>query len=102
MAANFTSEECPTIRSIMPPVSFSISTEPQKYFWLFVMFIHVPGRLLVVIVSYIFLRAKKTCNLTLSLFLLLPFIFFSVIFTHKIYFDYSSTAKTVTNFLNNT
>lgn len=42
---NYTTADCPNVHSGMPPISYSIETEPQKFFWLFVMFIHLPPRL---------------------------------------------------------
>lgn len=44
---NFTqSDQCPTVHSILPPVSYSIGVwEPQKFFWLIVMFLHMPPRI---------------------------------------------------------
>uniref|UniRef100_A0A183C2E8 DUF3524 domain-containing protein n=1 Tax=Globodera pallida TaxID=36090 RepID=A0A183C2E8_GLOPA len=43
---NFTSSHCPNVLSRFPPVSYSIGVwQPQKSFWLFVLFLHVPARL---------------------------------------------------------
>ncbi|KIH61935.1 hypothetical protein ANCDUO_07788 [Ancylostoma duodenale] len=44
---NFTqSDQCPGVHSILPPVSYAIGIwEPQRYFWLFVMFLHCPPRI---------------------------------------------------------
>uniref|UniRef100_A0A1I7WPB6 Serpentine receptor class gamma n=1 Tax=Heterorhabditis bacteriophora TaxID=37862 RepID=A0A1I7WPB6_HETBA len=44
---NFTqSDQCPNVHSILPPVSYSIGVwEPQKFFWLFIMFLHIPPRI---------------------------------------------------------
>ncbi|WKX94985.1 hypothetical protein Q1695_011888 [Nippostrongylus brasiliensis] len=44
---NFTqSDQCPEVNSILPPVSYAIGIwEPQRYFWLFIMFLHCPPRI---------------------------------------------------------
>ncbi|KAL3078370.1 hypothetical protein niasHS_012031 [Heterodera schachtii] len=43
---NFTSTNCPDVVSRFPPVSYSIGVwQPQKTFWLFILFLHVPARL---------------------------------------------------------
>ncbi|TMS34526.1 hypothetical protein L596_002099 [Steinernema carpocapsae] len=43
---NFTTFSCPDVYIFFPPVSYSIGVwDPQKYFWLFVMFVHMPPRL---------------------------------------------------------
>uniref|UniRef100_A0A914HMI5 Post-GPI attachment to proteins factor 2 n=1 Tax=Globodera rostochiensis TaxID=31243 RepID=A0A914HMI5_GLORO len=43
---NFTSSHCPNVLSRFPPVSYSIGVwQPQKSFWLFVLFLHMPARL---------------------------------------------------------
>ncbi|CAI5442412.1 unnamed protein product [Caenorhabditis angaria] len=45
--SNFTEcKECPNLNITLPPVSYSIGVwEPQKFIWLFIMFIHLPPRL---------------------------------------------------------
>ncbi|VDL82952.1 unnamed protein product [Nippostrongylus brasiliensis] len=50
---NFTqSDQCPEVNSILPPVSYAIGIwEPQRYFWLFIMFLHCPPRIFFLIVS---------------------------------------------------
>uniref|UniRef100_A0A1I7ZQI2 Serpentine receptor class gamma n=2 Tax=Steinernema glaseri TaxID=37863 RepID=A0A1I7ZQI2_9BILA len=43
---NFTTSSCPDVYVAFPPVSYSIGVwDPQKYFWLFVMFFHMPPRI---------------------------------------------------------
>ncbi|CAK5064002.1 unnamed protein product [Meloidogyne enterolobii] len=43
---NFVTTNCPKVHSSFPPVSYSIGVwEPQKSFWLFVLFIHVQARI---------------------------------------------------------
>ncbi|KAE9415555.1 hypothetical protein Angca_002703, partial [Angiostrongylus cantonensis] len=45
--ANFTEDDqCPGVHSDLPPVSYAIGMwEPQRYFWLFIMFLHCPPRI---------------------------------------------------------
>lgn len=47
IVANFTqSDQCPGVKSMLPPVSYAIGIwEPQRYFWLFIMFLHCPPRI---------------------------------------------------------
>ncbi|KAH7726404.1 Protein Y38F1A.8 [Aphelenchoides avenae] len=43
---NFTSTNCPDVKSTFPPVSYSIGVwKPQKFFWLLVLSAHLPPRL---------------------------------------------------------
>uniref|UniRef100_A0A914LDX4 Candidate secreted effector n=1 Tax=Meloidogyne incognita TaxID=6306 RepID=A0A914LDX4_MELIC len=50
---NFVTTNCPKVHSSFPPVSYSIGVwEPQKSFWLFVLFIHVQARIFFGVVSW--------------------------------------------------
>ncbi|KHJ80592.1 hypothetical protein OESDEN_19731 [Oesophagostomum dentatum] len=44
---NFTqSDQCPDVHSSLPPVSYAIGVwEPQRFVWLFIMFLHCPPRI---------------------------------------------------------
>jgi len=43
---NFTTSDCPEVRSSLPPVSYSIGVwEPQRFFWLMILFAHLPPRI---------------------------------------------------------
>uniref|UniRef100_A0A7E5A1T9 Frag1/DRAM/Sfk1 family-domain-containing protein n=1 Tax=Panagrellus redivivus TaxID=6233 RepID=A0A7E5A1T9_PANRE len=43
---NFVSSHCPNVKSPFPPVSYSIGVwEPQRFFWLLILCIHLPPRL---------------------------------------------------------
>ncbi|KHJ89136.1 hypothetical protein OESDEN_11048 [Oesophagostomum dentatum] len=49
---NFTqSDQCPDVHSSLPPVSYAIGVwEPQRFVWLFIMFLHCPPRIFFLIV----------------------------------------------------
>ncbi|GMT35024.1 hypothetical protein PFISCL1PPCAC_26321, partial [Pristionchus fissidentatus] len=82
--SNYTLAACPNVKSGLPPISYSIGVwEPQKQIWMFALMLHIPARLLLIMMvpqqwHSLFWRFVQTFSVSLELLSLILVTIFHV------------------------